>query len=135
MENKKMNYEKQASDFLRCAGVKIKIKFLKTDKYFYDDKEVRDIYNFVILRGKRRYCGTFGASLFNTKKGIVPSEYDILACLTKYEPEETIKDFMSAYGYEDEKTAKKIYNEVKKEYQGMKMLFNDKELEILQEIN
>jgi hypothetical protein len=135
MENKKMNYEKQANDFLRYTGAEIKIRFLKKDKYFHDDKEARNIYTFTISRGKRKYKGTFGDSIYNTKEGIVPSEYDILACLTKYEPEETIKDFMSAYGYEDEKTAKKIYNEVKKEYQGMKMLFNDKELEILQEIN
>jgi hypothetical protein len=129
-----MNYEEQANNFLRYTGAEIKIRFLKNDRYFHDDKESRNIYTFTISRGKRKYKGTFGDSIYNTEERIEPTEYDILSCITKYEPEETLDDFMLAYGYEDEKTVKKIYNAVKKEYQGMKELFNDKELEKLQEI-
>ena len=129
-----MNYEEQANNFLRYTGAEIKIRLLKNDRYFHDDKEARNIYTFTISRGKRKYKGTFGNSIYNTEERIEPTEYDILSCITKYEPEETLDDFMLAYGYEDEKTVKKIYNEVKKEYQGMKELFNDRELEKLQEI-
>ena len=129
-----MNYEEQAKNFLRDTGARIKIRFLKKDKYFHDDKEARNIYTFTISRGKRKYKGTFGDSILNTEKRTEPTEYDILSCITKHEPEETLYDFMLAYGYEDEKTAKKIYDEVRKEYQGIKELFNDKELEKLQEI-
>jgi len=129
-----MNYEEQANNFLRYTGAEIKIRFLKNDRYFHDDKEARNIYTFTISRGKRKYKGTFGDSIYNTEKRTEPTEYDILSCITKYEPEETLDDFILAYGYEDEKTAKKIYNAVKKEYQGMKELFNDKEIEKLQEI-
>ena len=129
-----MNYEEQVNNFLRDTGAKIKIRFLKKDKYFHDDKEARNIYTFTISRGGRKYIGKFGDSIANTKEGLKPTEYDILACLSKYEPEETLNDFMLAYGYEDEKTAKKIYDEARKEYQGIKELFNDKELEKLQEI-
>ena len=129
-----MNYEEQVNNFLRDTGAEIKIRFLKKDKYFRDDKEARNIYTFTISRGKRKYKGTFGDSILNTEKRTEPTEYDILSCITKHEPEETLNDFMLTYGYEDEKTAKKIYNAVKKEYQGIKELFNDKELEKLQEI-
>jgi hypothetical protein len=129
-----MNYEEQANNFLRYTGASLEIKFFKNGKYFHDDTEARNIYTFTISRGKRKYNGTFGDSIYNTEEGTEPTKYDILSCITKYEPEETLNDFMLAYGYEDEKTAKKIYNEVKKEYQGIKELFNDKELEKLQEI-
>jgi len=67
-------------------------------------------------------------------KGEEPTLYDVLACLTTQDPE-TFEDFCSSYGYDtDSRSAKKIYKAVVKEYDNMCKLFNDKELEVLNEI-
>lgn len=67
-------------------------------------------------------------------KGEEPTMYDILACLTKYDPE-TFEDFCSSYGYDtDSRSAKKTYKAVVKEWDKMCSLFSDEELEVLNEI-
>ena len=68
-------------------------------------------------------------------KGEEPSLYDVLACLTTYDPG-TFKDFCSEFGYDtDSRKAEKIYNAVEGEWLKVQSLFNDDELEILREIN
>ena len=63
-----------------------------------------------------------------------PSAYDVLACLTKTEPEDFI-NFCAGYGYnEDSIKADKIYKAVCEEFKNLKMLFSDKELEQMNEI-
>jgi len=63
-----------------------------------------------------------------------PSEYDILACLTKYDPG-TLDNFCSEYGYEaDSKKADKTYHAVRDEYVALCSLFNDEELGLMSEI-
>jgi hypothetical protein len=59
-------YLKQANDFLNKTNSTLEIKFLKTDKYFKNDKEKRDIYEFTLTRGRRIYKGMFGNSLINS---------------------------------------------------------------------
>src|SRR5574344_492426 len=56
-------YLKQAEDFLSKTKSTLEIKFLKTGKHFENDKEERDIYEFILTRGKRTYKGTFGNSI------------------------------------------------------------------------
>ena len=64
----------------------------------------------------------------------IPSAYDVLACLTKYNPG-TLEDFCSEFGYDpDSKKAEKIYVSVLEEFKNVAMLWNDQEIEILQEI-
>lgn len=64
-----------------------------------------------------------------------PTAYDVLASITKYDPED-FKNFCSNFGYnEDSRTAEKVYKAVLEEYTNIKTLFNDEELELLQEIN
>lgn len=64
-----------------------------------------------------------------------PSSYDVLCAITKYDPE-TFEDFCSSYGYdEDSRSAEKTYRAVKKEYNAMKRLFSQEELEILSYIS
>lgn len=76
-------------------------------------------------------------NLNNSDKIILPQEptaYSILACLTKYDPG-TFEDFCSEFGYdEDSKKAEKTYNAVKDEYLHVISLFNEKEIDQLQEI-
>ena len=64
-----------------------------------------------------------------------PSAYDVLASLTSYDTG-TFEEFCSSYGYEsDSIKAKKTYEAVVEEFKNVKMLFDDKEIEKLQEIN
>lgn len=64
-----------------------------------------------------------------------PSNYGILACLTKYDPG-TFKDFCMDYGYNsDSRKAKKTYNAVKHEYEMLSRMFSEAELRELAEIN
>lgn len=63
-----------------------------------------------------------------------PNEYDILACLTKYNPD-TLENFCSEFGYNpDSKKHTKIYEAVRDEYLNIIALFNDAEMSELQEI-
>ncbi len=65
---------------------------------------------------------------------IAPTAYDVLACLTKYNPG-SFENFCSEFGYDtDSRKAEKTYNAVKEEYMNVCSLFNDTEIEALQEI-
>lgn len=123
-------YEQQANEFLTKHNAKIKIDFLNFGKYFDDDKESRNIYRFTITRNGKQYSAKFGDSIANTENGKEPTVYDILACLTKYEPSGDVWDFASEYGYIiDSKEAynkvKKLFNAVTREYSGVERLFGD----------
>ena len=64
-----------------------------------------------------------------------PNSYDVLACLTKYDPG-NFENFCSDFGYDtDSKKAEKTYLAVKDEYLNVTRLFTDSEIEILNEIN
>lgn len=63
-----------------------------------------------------------------------PTEYDVLACLVKYDPE-TFEDFCFSYGYnEDSIKAYKVYESVVNEWNNVAMLWSELEIEELQEI-
>lgn len=129
------DYQKQAQDFLDLTGSTLEINFLKHDKYFTDDKEARDIYEITLKRDNRSFVFTFGQSILKTEEKEAPTAYDILACLTKYDPG-TFENFCADYGYDtDSRKAEKVYNDVVKEYDNLKMLYSDKELERLAEIS
>jgi sRNA-binding regulator protein Hfq len=75
----------------------------------------------------REFCG-------KPIKGEAPTNYDILACLTKHDPG-TFENFCSEFGYdEDSRKAEKIYKAVKEEYTNLCTLFTDDELNLLSEI-
>ncbi len=64
-----------------------------------------------------------------------PNEYDILTCLTKYDPE-TFEDFCSEFGYDkDSRSAEQIYLACVKEYKQLTRIFTDAQMEELREIN
>jgi len=148
-------YEKQANEFLKETGSKLKIKFLENGKHFDDDKQPRDIYQVSFSRGGRSFMFNFGRSIAESTKikrthskekfsldGICLDNpkrklrsYDILACLTCYHPG-TFDDFCSEFGYDvDSRTAEKTYSAVLKEYTNLCTLFNAEELEKLSEIS
>ena len=68
------------------------------------------------------------------EKRTKPSSYDILACLTTYDPD-TFENFCSEFDYDtDSKKAEKTYNAVLDEWKNIQALFTDKEIEQLAEI-
>lgn len=63
-----------------------------------------------------------------------PSDYSILACLTKYDPG-TFEAFCGEYGYNtDSRKAEQVYFAVQKEYQNLRGMFSEAELEIMAKI-
>lgn len=126
------DYQKQANDFMTKVGATMKVKFLGNMPYFDDDKESRDVYQITLKRNGKEYSFRFGQSIAN--KRIAPTAYDVLACLTKYDPG-TFDNFCSDFGYDtDSRKAEKTYFAIQKEYAGVVKIFGDV-MEELQEIN
>jgi len=126
-------YQSRAVNFLKKTGVQFSCSYLEHDFYFEDDKQCRDIYQIRLQRGKKSFSFKFGQSIANN--GIEPTPYDVLACLTKYEVG-TFENFCSEFGYdEDSRKAFKTYKAVLKEYAGVQRIWDDNEIEELQEIN
>lgn len=74
------------------------------------------------------------AELAQKQKEARPDCYDVLACLTKYDPG-TFEDFCAEYGYdEDSRTAERIYIAVQNEFANLKRIFDPEQLEAMQEI-
>ncbi len=129
MDNK---YNVQAQEFLNKTNVKFSVSYIGYGFYFDDDKEERDIYRITLKRANRSYSFKFGQSIAN--QGQEPTEYDVLACITKYEPG-TFENFCSEFGYiTDSRKALKTYNAVCREYKGVCRIWNQAEREALAEI-
>jgi hypothetical protein len=138
---KKTEYDLQAEKFLDDTGTILTSYYTGTRPYFDGDKEPRDVYSVTLTRGKKSYTFSFGDSIANSKKirygeayRTKLKAYDVLTCLTKYEPADNIDDFMADYGYEKASVAIKVYNAVKAEYKGLTELYNDDEMALLADI-
>lgn len=67
-------------------------------------------------------------------KGTPPTEYDVLACLQKYDIGSFV-DFCNEFGYDiDSPNAKKTYKAVKREFRMVCKIWTDEEIEVLAEI-
>lgn len=150
-------YIKQATEFLQKTHAKMKIEYvgLAVNKE-WKEKEKRCLYEITLTSPRGSMTFDFWDSIRNTeirtmpfdayntqankelaakKKAAVPSVYDVLACLQKYDPG-TFEDFCSDYGYdEDSRTAERIYFAVQKEYIQLARLFTPEQMEELAEIN
>lgn len=74
------------------------------------------------------------AELAKMQKEARPTCYDVLACLTTYDPG-TFEEFCANYGYdEDSRTAERVYVAVQKEFANLKRIFDPEQLEAMQEI-
>ena len=125
-------YNKYAKECLKKCNTIMTTEYYMHDKYFKDDKDKRDIYNITLKNNKGIWTFTFGQSINNT--GISPTEYDIITCLTKYDPGK-FQEFCSEYGYEeDSRKAERVYQAVSEEWKMVRKLFTDEEIGYLQEI-
>lgn len=65
---------------------------------------------------------------------IKPSAYDVLACLTKYDPD-TFSHFCDEFGYDtDSRKALALYESIQQEWDMVRRFFSSDELETLREI-
>jgi hypothetical protein len=139
MKTEISTYEQQAIDFLNATNTSITFKFKKHAPHFIGEKESRDIWRVKIKNKLWSFSFDFGQSISNVGKQ--PSAYDILACLTKNDPED-FHWFCSNFGYnqydentgKENRTAKRIYNSVCKEWANVSKLFSEDQIEQLQEI-
>lgn len=133
------DYNKQSTDFLQTTGTTFAAKFLKKGIYFDGDKQARDIWSITLKNANHKYTFTFGQSIAHS--GIAPTEYDVLACLQKYEVDD-FTDFCNEFGYEQfddiyeghNRISFKIYKFVVKEWENIEKLFTPEQIELLQEI-
>ena len=124
-------YEKQANDFAKKYGVKILVLCKEYKKHFADDKQKRWVFKLRLTRNKKQYTFEFGQSIAEGE--MLPTMYDVLSCLQKYEIG-TFQDFCSDFGYNDDSIrAYKTYKAVLREYNAVNRLFGDV-LDELQEI-
>lgn len=127
-------YDEQAEKFLTDHGIKFTAKFITHGIHWPDDKETRDIWRLRLTRGNSRGRSVsvrFGQSI--AARGETPRAYDLLACLTKYDPG-TFADFCSEFGYDDSRKAERTYRAMVKEWKQVAGFFSSAEIEALQEV-
>lgn len=136
---KENSYVKQAQDFLKSCGAEMKIAYLgKECNDNWSDGIMRNTYRATIKTPRGTMWVKFWDSEHNTKNGIMPTEYDILACLQKYEVG-SFEDFVSEFGYDiefpvDRQRAKAIYKAVVKEYEKICRCFTEDQIKAMWEI-
>ena len=97
--------------------------------HFADDRQPRYVFKVRLIKDGKQYTFEFGQSIAEGSNE--PTLYDVLACLSKQDPE-TFEDFCSEFGYDnDSGTTKKVYKAVCKEFKNMQRLFTSEELELL----
>lgn len=132
-------YVKQAKDFLKSCNATMKITKIGCEKNNnWNDKGWHNTYRATIKTPMGSMWVKFWNSVYNTEREIEPNEYDILACLEKYDVG-TIDDFVQEFGYEvnewaDVKRIQNIYNAVKRQYKSLCRCFTPEQIEAMQEI-
>lgn len=131
----KNEYLQQAEDFLKSANAKMQINFVGLAiNRDWKEKETRPLYNVTITTPRGFYSFDFWDSIYNKEHKKQPNVYDVLACLTKYDPG-TFSDFCSDFGYdEDSRTAERIYFAVQEEYDNLCRIFTAGQMEELSNI-
>lgn len=155
-------YEKQAEDFLKETNTTFRAVWIEHGLYFDDDIQTRDIYRIILTReGKKALDLRFGQSIAKSgtlkahyvltqqairdgrilltnkdylQKRTAPTAYDVLACVTKYDPG-SFENFCQEYGYNtDSRQAERMYFDVVREYREVKRIWTEEEIEKLREI-
>ena len=122
-------YNKGAYLIANEIGLKMQIISSEYKRHFADDKQQRYVFKIKLIKGGKQYTFEFGQSIAEGNNE--PTLYDVLTCLTKYDPE-TFEDFCNNYGYDnDSRAAEKVYKAVVKEFKNMQRLFTTEELELL----
>lgn len=108
------------------------IRTMNAKKYY--EKLTHQNYDYAPVLQQLKYQKELSAK----QKEAVPTEYDILACLEKYEVG-SMDDFMHEFGYEIKCTKDmtnfiNTYNAVIKEYNNLCRIFTPEQMEMMREI-
>lgn len=128
-------YLKQAKDFLTSCNATMKITYLgKEVNKMWNENNYRNTYRATIKTPYGSMWVKFWDSINNTYKNIRPNEYDVLACLIKYDVG-SFEDFVSEFGYDPyEQNTRKIYKAVCNEYEKICRCFTKEQIEQMWEI-
>lgn len=124
------DYVENARKFLEKVGAKMTINYSDCVKNPWGDSgylanAYHNQYKVIITRNGKRMTVNFTDSVYNTENGEEPTEYDILACLEKYDVG-SFEDFCLEFGYDtDSRKAEKTYKAVVKEYNNVMRVFGD----------
>ncbi len=126
---------KQAKDFLTSCNATMKITYLgKEINKMWNEDVYRNTYRATIKTPLGSMWVKFWDSIYNTRNRNEPTEYDVLACLQKYDVG-SLEDFISEYGYDPEvHNTKQIYNAVCNEYEKVCRCFTEEQIEQMWEI-
>jgi len=132
-------YKFKFGQSINGSGLRLFHKSGERTKYkpFFIPEELRNIEDNRTRTKKIRFyfeTNYFMLAGLNYDLGEKPTSYDVLASLHKYNVG-TFGDFCSEFGYvQDSRKAEQTYKAVLDEYNNLKMLYSDKELEKMQEI-
>lgn len=129
-------YQYEARVIAKYYWLSMRAVYIKTGSVEgWDDKMLHDHFAVVLTREfydetaqkmqyrtmEIRFHGSANDAMKHPKR--LPRTYDILSCITKYDPG-TLEDFCSEAGYDtDSKKADATYQAVKKEYEEFSHLF------------
>lgn len=117
------NYTAKANAFAKKHGIKLEVIGQPTyAQHFINDTSKRYIFKMKLSRKGKSYSFNFGQSIKAGKT--VPTMYDVLATLTKYDVG-SYDDFLSEFGYSRDASSKKIYSNVIKEYKAVERVLGD----------
>jgi len=132
-------YVQQAKDFLEKCDASIDFTYLgKKVNPNWNDNQIRNTYGVTIFTPLGNMTLKYWDSVVSTRNGSQPTEYDILACLQKYDVG-SFEDFVSEYGYEIEEFAerqrvKNIWYATCKEYERVCKCFTEEQIKEMREI-
>ena len=114
--------------YLIANAIGLKMKILGSEYKLHFEQQ-RYVFKIRLIKGGKQYTFEFGQSI--AEGNSEPTLYDVLTCLTKYDPE-TFEDFCANYGYDnDSRKAEKTYKAVLREFNNMQRLFSVEELDLL----
>lgn len=132
------SYEAEARDFLMRNKIKMSITFKDREvNRLWDENTKRNRYTAYIRNTDTDEAMRviFWDSIHNTVYNITPTCYDILACLTKYDPG-SYGDFCSEFGLARNETDYKFWRACCDEWEKVRRVFGEGEmLEELREIS
>lgn len=132
-------YHKQAEDFLSAHGITVKFVYKGDRCPKWKAGQCDHIHGDRYRVYFRRFGGiTFNIDFWNSysdsRSGIEPNAYDILACIEKRDPE-NFPEFCSEYGLdEDSISTMETWKACTKQWTQVSKFFNEKEISELQEI-
>lgn len=126
----------KVEDFLSVSNARVSLSFNgRIANSDWNESTPRNSYYVTISTPKGSMGVTFWDSVYNTNNNELPTVYDILSCLTKYDCG-TFSCFCNQFGYNNDSTsALKTYLACVKEYHDIRRIFTDEQLEALRNID